>query len=157
MSRVSSEVIIEATPEEIWQFVGDPVKEMAWRKPGLRDLELLDEKPVDVGSRYRGRTRYMGRENRYTNVITTFDPPRRVAWDWVEASGPLAASGYYELRALGEDETRFRITLDYRPTNLLGRLIVPVVDLFAGRVLQRFAMALKAKVESGEGLSDPTG
>ena len=149
MPRVTRDVTIEASPEEIWRFVGDPVKELAWRKPNLRDLELSDGQPVGVGSRYRGKTRFLGQENEYTNVITTFDPPHRVAWDWLASSGPLAASGSYDLLPLSDRLTRFKITINYRPVNFLGRLLVPFIDLFGAHILQRFLRSLKQQVEEG--------
>ena len=154
MPRVTREVTIEATPEEIWRFVGDPLKELAWRKPNLKELELPDGEPVGIGSRYRGKTRFMGQENKYTNVITTFDPPHRVAWDWLDSSGPLAASGSYDLLPLSNRLTRFKITLNYRPVNFLGRLLIPFIDLFGGRILQGFLTSLKEQVEAGRAGGD---
>lgn len=148
MPRVTRSAIIDASPERVWQFVGDPLAERAWRQPELQQLELLDDGPVDVGSRYRGVTRVMGRENRYINALTEYDPPRRVAWRAEQASGPIAGGGSYELQQIGESQTRFELTLDYRPTNMLGRLLMPVIELLAGPVLQRFVLSLKRAVEA---------
>lgn len=60
----------------------------------------------------------------------------------------MAGDGHYELTPIDENRTRFEITLEYHPMNLLGRLSQPLTPLLAGPVLQRFADRLKELSEA---------
>lgn len=143
MIRVSRTIEIEAPPEKIWTFIEDPARELKWRHPEVRELELVDEGPVAAGSRYRGKTRILGMTDNYSNLVTEFDPPYRIAWRYVDTSGMMAANGYYQLTPIGDGGSRFKISLEYHPRGWMGRLAEPMMSLLAGPILQRFAERLK--------------
>ena len=147
MVRVSRTIEIDAPPEEIWEFIEDPDKEIQWRGPEVVELEKLGEGPIEPGTRYSGKTVIMGITDNYVNELTEYNPPHRVAWNYVESTGMMAGDGHYELTPLDENRTRFEITLEYHPMNLLGRLSQPLTPLMAGPVLQRFAERLKGLSE----------
>lgn len=148
MVRVSRTIEIDAPPEKIWEFIEDPDKEIQWRGPEVVELEKLGEGSIEPGTRYSGKTVIMGMTDNYLNELTEYSPPQRVAWNYVESTGIMAGDGHYELTPIDENRTRFEITLEYHPMNLLGRLSQPLTPLMAGPVLQRFAERLKKLSEN---------
>lgn len=148
MVRVTRSSDIQASPEKIWPLIEDPKKELSWRQPEVAELEILGDEPVSVGTRYRGRTEMMGMTDQYTNEITEFDPPHRLAWRSVDSTGMMAGNGYYQLTPIKDDITQFEISLEYHPTSFIGRLVQPMMPLLAGPVLQRFANKLKEMSEA---------
>lgn len=148
MIRVTREVIIQASPEVIWEYFEEPEKELQWRGPEVVELSRLDSGPIQVGSRYRGKTVIMGQTDIYTNELTQYDPYRKIAWKPVDSSAPMAGSGSYTLEPVGDDATRFTLTLEYQPMNFIGTLMQPMTKLVTGGVLTRFTNNLKQLCEA---------
>jgi uncharacterized membrane protein len=147
MIRVTREATIQVVPEKIWEYFEEPEKELQWRGPEVVELERLDSGPIQVGSRYRGKTVIMGQTDNYTNELTEYEPYRKIAWKPVDSSAPMAGSGSYTLEPAGDNATRFTITLEYRPMNFMGTLMQPMTKLVTGGVLSRFANNLKRLCE----------
>lgn len=55
----------------------------------------------------------------------------------------MAGDGHYELTRTDDGRTRFEITLEYHPMNIIGWRSQPVTPPLVGPVLQRFAERLK--------------
>ncbi|MGB7876788.1 MAG: SRPBCC family protein [Anaerolineales bacterium] len=148
MIRVTREVIIQASPEVIWEYFEDTEKELQWRGPEVVELSRLDSGPIQVGSRYRGKTVIMGQTDIYTNELTQYDPFRKIAWKPVDTSSPMAGSGSYTLEPVSDDATRFTLTLEYQPMNFIGTLMQPMTKLVTGGVLAKFTNNLKQLCEA---------
>ncbi len=98
--------------------------------------------PIGPGTRFAGTTRILGLTGTYTTEVTAFEPCVRYAWRGIGASGPvMGVMGSYEL-AEAEGGTRFRLTLEYTATSLLGALLLPGLRFVAGMVLRRFVRQL---------------
>lgn len=135
--RVRRTVVIDRQIEELWPLVTDLDSEQRWRAPWVRTLTQLDDEPLGAGTRIRGTTRIAGSTDTYVNEVTEYAPPRRYAWEGVEASGPVTSAGVYELEPAEDGRTRVTIEITYRGTSLLGRLQLPVVRLVASRIIDR--------------------
>lgn len=140
--RVRRSVLIDRQVEELWPLVTDLDDEQRWRAPWVRALEQLDDGPLGVGTRIHGTTRIGGSTETYVNEVSEYAPPRRYAWEGVEASGPVVGAGVYELEPAPDGRTWVTIENTYRATSLIGRLQLPVVRLVAGRIIDRMLSQL---------------
>lgn len=145
---LSEHVVIDRSPTEVWPCVADLELDRHWRRPFVTDLRA-DRDPLGVGTLITGTTRAFGQTDSYTNEITAVDPPRRLAWRGLEASGGLlAVRGEYELVPHGGG-TQFRLTMSYEAQNFVGRLMAPVMVVFLRRVVApRFMRQIRALAES---------
>lgn len=148
---IEEHVVIAAPPEQVWRWtVEDVERERRWRNldgTGVQTLRRVDEGPLGVGARYHGTVKVgPGPPQSYDNVLTDLEPLRWVAWETVDAEGPLLGRGVYELTPV-EEGTRFDVWLDYPPRTFVGRLQRPVVRVVGGRFVRRALQQLRELVE----------
>jgi uncharacterized protein YndB with AHSA1/START domain len=146
MLRMSEQVHIDRPPAEVWPHVSDLDEELRWRSPEVVELSA-DGDPLTPGARVEGTTRAFGQTETYVNEVTAVDPPRRLAWRGLEASGGLIGSaGSYELEPHA-DGTRFRLDMRYEPQDFWGRVQAPLLGVVLRRVGRRFVRQLKELAE----------
>ena len=145
--ELSDHVVIARPPAAVWPLVADLERDQRWRQPWVVALEANGD-PLQVGTQITGTTRAFGQTDTYRNEITEVDPPHRLAWRGLEASGGLlGVRGAYELEARGEG-TRFRLTITYEAQDLVGRLLAPVMVMFLRRrVVPRFMRQIRELAE----------
>jgi uncharacterized membrane protein len=148
MFSVEKQITIQAAPEDVWEYCGDANNELAWRKPWTAELTKLDEGPLKVGSQFHGVTKVMGQTDTYTNEVTEYDPPKRMAWESVDVSGPMTGKGSYTLEPVAEQTTRFTLAMTYMPRNMVGTLMQPLGKVIATRVIVRSLNNLKTLCET---------
>jgi ligand-binding SRPBCC domain-containing protein len=88
---------IDRPQQEVFDFVSDPANDARYRS-GAKFSEWSSEGPVGVGSTMRTVDRFLGRDVETTSEITLWDPPRKYAFQTVDASFPA------------------RFTLEFEPT-----------------------------------------
>ncbi|MFP3906907.1 MAG: SRPBCC family protein [Acidimicrobiales bacterium] len=146
--QIRRSILIDATPEQVWEWLVDAQRELRWRSPQVVELERLDDGPLTVGSRFRGGAAVMGRRDTWINEMTAVDPPKQMSWRMVETTAPAWGPGSYQL-AEEADGTRMTIEIDYQPRKPIGRILVPVfTTLVAPRVIDGFLEQLKNIVEA---------
>ncbi len=69
---VTAEVVVRRDRDEVATFMTDPSNDIQWIG-GLREAELLGERPVAVGSRVRRVAYFLGRRVEYVNEILALD------------------------------------------------------------------------------------
>lgn len=125
---------IAASQDEVWTFASDPSKTSSWV---ANTLDVLDASSNAAGKGMTTveRTRLLG-----PVVVTThwevveFDPPHRQVHT---ADVPMARGTVVTLSLTPTPGgTRFRMTLDYQPMGLIGR----VGDRLVGRKRQGIAL-----------------
>jgi uncharacterized protein YndB with AHSA1/START domain len=89
---ISASVDIDATPEQVWEVVGDVGRMPEW-SPELRRLVVLGSRPVAVGSRLWGVNRRGWVAWPTRSVVTRLEPAVAVAWRTRESG----ATWTYEL------------------------------------------------------------
>lgn len=144
---LSDHVVIDLSPDQVWPCVADLELDRRWRQPFVTELRA-DGDPVEVGTQIIGTTQAFGQTDTYRNEITEVDPPRRLAWRGLEASGGLLGiRGAYDLEPHGTG-TQFRLSITYEPQNTMGRLVAPVMVAFLRRVVaRRFMRQIRALAE----------
>lgn len=132
--ELNESVIIDRPPAAVWPCVADLDLDRRWRQPYVTELRA-DGDPLAVGTQITGTTRAFGQTDTYRNEITEVDPPNRLAWRGVDASGGLlGVRGAYELEPHGAG-TQFRLTITYEARGTLGRLLSPFMVAILRRVV----------------------
>lgn len=149
--ELSDQVLIDRPPRSVWPCVADLELDRRWRRPYVTELRA-DGDPLAVGTRITGTTRALGQTDTYRNEITDVDPPHRLAWRGLDASGGLmGVRGAYELEPHGAG-TRFRLTITYEAEGALGRMLAPATVLFLRRrVAPRFMRQIRELAEGEAG------
>jgi uncharacterized protein YndB with AHSA1/START domain len=81
---------IDASPDAVWQLIGDPSRMGEW-SPECRRVRWLDRASAPaVGARFKGYNRIGWRRWSTVGTVSTYEPQREVAWD--VSVGPLAVA-----------------------------------------------------------------
>lgn len=81
MSQVEVTTRIEASPDRIWELVGDPTRMGEW-SPECRRVEWIGGATGPaLGARFRGHNRRGWRLWSTTSTIVGYEPRREIAWD----------------------------------------------------------------------------
>jgi uncharacterized protein YndB with AHSA1/START domain len=88
MIEVSTD--IDASPERVWELIGDPARMGEWSPECRRVTWLGGATGPAVGARFRGYNRIGWRRWATTGTVAEYEPGRTVAWD-VHA-GPVAVA-----------------------------------------------------------------
>jgi carbon monoxide dehydrogenase subunit G len=122
-AQYSSEVTLEATPEEAFQFLDDPKKlsshmgKSSWRMAGSRMTMELDARGGrEVGSEIRMAGKMMGIPLSLKEVISERSPPRKKVWQTVGPQRLLVLDQYrmgFELQASGPRQTKLNVFIEY--------------------------------------------
>lgn len=127
---IEGHVVINRPPADVWRWtVATPELEQQWRNldgSGVQELELVGERPVREGSRFRGTVKMgWGRPQGYVNEVTALEEHREVSWRTIDAEGPLGGAGTYRLVPL-DDGTRTRFEIMVRLFREAAEALRPV-------------------------------
>jgi uncharacterized protein YndB with AHSA1/START domain len=142
--RIVESITIERPPAEVWAVVADLESHPAWR-PALRELRQVSDGPLGVGTRIREVLEWRGRELVIDDLVTAFDPPRRLG---LHGEWP---GGEFDLELVLEPEREgTRVTMDwpFRPRSLLARIATPFLGGAMRRATREELALLKARLES---------
>jgi uncharacterized protein YndB with AHSA1/START domain len=144
---VRDSIVIDRPVEEVWAYLEDPTHDSEWRRPALKRLERLGAGPVGPGTRYQGVVAIGPRQYPYSNEVTEYEPPTRVAWKGISSTGWMIGSkGSYSLeRVDGRTRMNFEITVE--PNTSLGLLAQALVRAMGPRSLGPILKQLKQAVE----------
>src|SRR5437879_3249862 len=94
MSDVEVSTRIEASPDRIWELVGDPTRMGEW-SPECRRVEWArGASGPELHARFRGHNRQGWRRWTTTGTIVRYEPGREIAWDVGSAGFAVAQWGY---------------------------------------------------------------
>jgi uncharacterized protein YndB with AHSA1/START domain len=140
---VTTRIEIERTRSAVAPFATDPTNAPRWYA-NIRDVTWETQPPVAVGSRFRFRARFLGRDLDYTYEVldlvpderlvmaTTSGPfPMETSYTWVDAPRGTAMT----LRNRGEPEGYFRA-------------VASIVSLAMGRANRADLARLKRLLEA---------
>jgi hypothetical protein len=78
MVQIAGEVVIEAPPAEVFDFVAD---ERNIYDPRIRHAEKISQGPIGVGTRFRTESRSAGRSVAMIVEVTTYERPPSACHD----------------------------------------------------------------------------
>ena len=115
----SSSVVIRRSPAEVWDFVSDLAATPQWRT-----TVTSIEPPVslEVGQRFSGTTRVIGKTWRWELELTEVEPGERLGY--VVVRGVVKPRVVYLLEP-HDDGTRFTLTGAVDQLGIAGRLLAP--------------------------------
>ena len=74
MLFVKSEIELDRTPQEVWDFLMDPANQGRWQN-GVLSVETTHEGPIGLGTIYRETRQLLGRRFDLSFEVTRFDAP----------------------------------------------------------------------------------
>jgi uncharacterized membrane protein len=144
--RQEHNVVIDRPINEVFAFITDPNNDSLWQAWTL-ETEQISEGPLDVGSTLRSTAKMLGRRIEVTMEVTENDPPHRQCAR--TTSGPIPATGCYQLEPVDGGSTRFRQTFEGEVGGFF-RLAEPLVGRAIGRQSEADMATLKDLLESSE-------
>lgn len=143
--RVVESVVIDRSPEEIWKVVSDPDTHTDWR-PAVVEFRQVSEGRLGVGARIREVLDWRGRKIVIDDVVTAFEPARRLGFH----GGWKAADFDVEFRLEPAGETTV-VTMDWplHPKSALMKLAAPFMGGAMRKATKEELELLKAYVERG--------
>jgi Polyketide cyclase / dehydrase and lipid transport len=106
VKTVQTKIETTRAPDEVYEYLVDFANHPDWRFDVL-ESELVKGETGRVGARYRQRVKQGRREMTVQSELTQAEPPRTIAFRTVD-SGPITASGTYEIRATADGTRRGR-------------------------------------------------
>jgi uncharacterized membrane protein len=115
----SSTVVIARAPIDVWDYVSDLEKTPTWRTTvtGIEPPAVLE-----VGERFAGTTRLLGRTWTWSLELTEVEPGRQLGYVVVE--GVVKPHVTYLVEPVADD-TRFTMTGGLDQFGIAGRLLRP--------------------------------
>ena len=94
MSEVEVTTRVEASPDKVWELVGDPTRMGEW-SPECHRVEWIGSVTAPaLRARFRGHNRTGWRVWSTVGTIVTYEPGREIAWDVSGVGIPVAQWGY---------------------------------------------------------------
>jgi uncharacterized protein YndB with AHSA1/START domain len=137
-------IVIDRPVEQVWAWLNDEQHELIWRRPYLKELHRTG--PYAVGTRFEGINKGGGKEDRFVDEVTEYQPPVRIAWRQVTSVATFPRSGSYTLE--GHDgRTTFTIDLEIAFVGI-ARVLEPLMSLMAKNMLgPKLLKQLKQAIE----------
>jgi carbon monoxide dehydrogenase subunit G len=143
--RVVETVRIERSAQDVWSVIGDLDQHTKWR-PAVREFRQVSDGPLGVGSRIREVLSWRGREIVIDDVVTLFEPGRRLGL----RGGWKAADFEVDFRLETVTEGT-QVTMDWPlyPKSFLLKIAAPFMAGAMRRATKEELELLKAYVERG--------
>lgn len=126
MPIVEQDVFIPRRPEDVFDYLDKAENLPVWDS-SIMEAEQISDGPNDVGSRWRGGSKILGRRFEWVVEIFEREPPRRTASRVVEGKLQFTVTNTLEPEG---DGTRFTYRVEAAPglADVFGRLADPLVE-----------------------------
>ncbi|MEV4642641.1 SRPBCC family protein [Actinoplanes sp. NPDC049548] len=143
---VVSEIIINAPPERVAAYAGDPSNAPEWYI-NIESVEWQTDPPVAVGSRMNFVAHFLGRRLAYTYEVLELVPGRSLVMRTTQGPFPMETTYTWQ----PHDAAATRMTLRNRgePTGFT-RIATPVLAAAMRRANAKDLAALRRHLETGE-------
>lgn len=124
MIEVTATAEVPRPADELFAYVSEVSNNPRWQQGQIR-CEWTTPPPIAVGSRYRQRARFLGRDIVSIFEVTEFEPGRRIRIRTVDSPMPMDITRQVE--PTGEARSRVVATIRGGPAGLL-RLLDPLTE-----------------------------
>ncbi len=126
MPVVEESVFIARPPQEVFEYVSTAQNVPVWDS-SIMEAEQVDCGPLQVGSRWRGASKILGRRFHWTTELVEFQPPVRMVSRAVEGELHFTVTNTFQPEAGG---TRFTYKVDAESGlgGIFGRVADPIVE-----------------------------
>lgn len=138
-------VLIRRPVEDVFDYMNDISREQEWQ-PHLREVEQIPPGSVEVGTRRRYVSEFLGKRLENTYVITTYEPGRRVTAETTDDSILSAASDIRWEEV--EGGTRVTMRLEGKASGPLRFVPGPLVEATFAKELRNALRLLKERLEA---------
>jgi fatty-acyl-CoA synthase len=145
--RVEENILVDASPEEVWRVIEDPGN-YTRLVAGITRWDVEGRRDRGKGARYQMRMEVGSAQIGSLIEIVEWDPPRDMAWTSITG---LDQRGRWRLREQDDGQTKVSFRLSYQaPGGLLGVISDRVGAPLVGRNLRETLKRIKDEFE-GEG------
>jgi uncharacterized membrane protein len=147
--RVSGQIDIAASPEQVWEFITDPERVLHFMA-GITRWEVASDEPAGLGARYRMLMRVGSAEVGGLVEVTEWDELRDMAWNSVSG---IDQRGRWRVRKRDHGShpprthVEFRLSYGVAGAGILGylseRLSAPTVQGNIRKSLQQLKRAVE--------------
>lgn len=139
-------IVIRRPLEDVFSYMNDITRESEWQ-PQLREAEQIPPGPVEVGTRRRYVSDFMGKRLENVYVITAYEENSRVVCETTKESVMSATS---DIRWEGvEDGTRVTMALEGKASGALRFLPSSIIEATFEKEVRGALNRLKEKLEAG--------
>lgn len=145
MPVIDESVIIQAEPASVFDFLVDGENLPGWDSSVI-SCKRVGPLPIEVGSRFRGVSRIMGKQLEWTTEVVELIPGVRAVSRSVEGSLTFTAS--YEVAGSYAGTTvRYLLVADSGLGGAFGSVMEPLVAKAQGKVVRGNLARLAAQLE----------
>src|SRR4051794_16225602 len=141
---VLSEIVIDAAPERVAEYAGDPSNAPAWYV-NIVSVEWQTAPPVAVGSRMDFVAKFLGRRLAYTYEVVELVPGERLVMRTAQGPFPMATS--YQWEPAGASATGMTLRNHGEPAGY-SRVVAPFMARAVRRANVKDLARLKQLLES---------
>jgi len=141
---VVSEIVINAPPQRVAAYAGDPSNAPEWYV-NIKQVEWLTPPPVTVGSRMNFVAQFLGRRLAYTYEVVDHRPGERLVMR--TAQGPFPMETTYTWEPHGAGATRMTLRNRGEPSGFAS-VGAPVMAAAMRRANAKDLAALKRLIEA---------
>jgi uncharacterized protein YndB with AHSA1/START domain len=143
MARIEINLVINRPVEEVFAFVSNSENLPRWRSTSL-EVKKTSDGPLGVGSTFRGRFTFLGRQFDGNVVVTGYEP-NRIYMSKI-AEGPFPLETGYTLEPV-EDGTHIAFVVEGTPGGFF-KFAEPLVVSMAKRAYEADLHNLKEMLEA---------
>ncbi|WP_223883739.1 SRPBCC family protein [Pseudarthrobacter sp. BIM B-2242] len=133
---IEESVLISRPPQEVFDFLTKTSNIPVWDSSVIQ-AEQVGDGPVQVGTRFKGTSKIMGRRFDWVTENIQFEPPSKTVIRSVE--GPMTFTISYSLEPQGAEGTRLTYSID--ADSGLGGVFGKLADSFVQKAHSRTVRA----------------
>jgi carbon monoxide dehydrogenase subunit G len=147
VSVVQVSVVVEASPQKVWDVVSDPRNLPRWDRH-ISGVDGVPRSGLRDGSEYQTEVRFLGARAHATSRVIEIHPPQYAK---VRVRGLLNATVETWVEPIDNGKSRLRHRVNYRfPGGPLGELAARAVKLLgASAIMNKGIQAQKRQAEAG--------
>ncbi|MEO5709966.1 MAG: SRPBCC family protein [Nocardioidaceae bacterium] len=134
MPVVEEDVFIARPPEEVFDFIATAENLPVWDSSTL-EAEQISPGPVEVGTRWTGVSKILGRRFDWTTEIVELEYPTRTKTRAVEGNLRFEVTNTFEAQEGGTHYT-YKVEADPGLGGVFGRLADTLVEKVQGRTVR---------------------
>jgi uncharacterized membrane protein len=131
---VEEEVFIARSPEEVYDFVAAAENLPVWDS-SIMEAEQVSSGPMEVGTRWRGVSKILGRRFEWTTEVTHVEYPKRMTSRAIEGNLQFEVTNTFEPRD-GGTRYIYKVEAAEGLGGVFGRLADPLVQKAQGRTVR---------------------
>jgi uncharacterized protein YndB with AHSA1/START domain len=145
MAPLTASIEIDRTPQDVFAYASDPVRQTEWQE-GLLSVKVETDGPVGVGTKAVDTRKVPGGTREFPFELTEFDAPNRMSFQ--VTGGPVRPNGTMTFSPLdGGTRTKVDFSMEFKGHGF-GVLLIPLVNRDARKLMPKDLAQLKARLES---------